>query len=157
VLLVTAGGAKLVRPGETALALSRAGLPFGRRAVRAGAVAEMLIGAAAVAWPGPISGLLVGLSYAGFAIFVVLAVRRGWALSSCGCFGRADARPTYLHAGLDAAAALAAVGWAVAAPHRLSAVFAHQPGAGVPLSLLSLVIAGLAYAIWTNPVARVPR
>ena len=156
-VLAAAGLAKLARPDDTARALVAAGLPGRRRLVRIGAAAELAVGVAAVAAPGPLTGGLVALSYTAFAVFVVTAVRRGWPLSSCGCFGRADARPSYLHAALDAAAAISAVGWAVLAPARPAAILSHQPWAGWPLVAVSAVIAGLAYAVWTNPVARVPR
>lgn len=156
-LLLVAGVAKWFRPGDTATALSKAGLPFGRRSVRLGAAAEALLGVAAFAYPGPVTGSLVCCSYVAFTGFVVTARRRGWALSSCGCFGRADAKPSYLHAALDAGAAAAAAWWASTAPASLQPVFHHQPWRGAALVLVSAVIAGLAYVGWTNPVERVAR
>ena len=42
--------------------------------------------------------------YAGFTAFVVIALRRGGVLSSCGCFGRADTPPTRAHALVTGAA-----------------------------------------------------
>jgi hypothetical protein len=154
-LLAAAGGAKVLRPGDTATALGRAGFPLGRRAVRIGAAAEAALGLAAFAVPGPVTGSLVCASYVAFTVFVVAARSRGWALSSCGCFGRADSKPTYLHAALDAAAAVAAAWWALEPPRRLAPLLHHQPWNGAPLALVSLVIAALAYLIWTNPVQRV--
>jgi hypothetical protein len=154
VLLVGAGGAKMIHPEDTAGALNAAGWRVGRNAVRAGALGEALIGLAAIVFPGPVTGALVAASYLAFAGFVVVALRRGWPLSSCGCFGPADSQPTYLHAGLNAAAAAAAIWWAAAAPSRLTSVISHQPWHGAPLLLVVLVIAGLAYAVWTNPVGR---
>jgi hypothetical protein len=144
----------MVRPDDTARALHVAGWRVSRNAVRAGAVGEALVGLAAVVFPGPLTGALVAASYLAFSVFVIVAVRRGWPLSSCGCFGRADGQPTYQHAGLNAAAAAIAIWWSSAAPKGLSSVVSGQPWHGVPLVFSVLVIAGLAYAVWTNPVGR---
>jgi hypothetical protein len=152
VMLGVAGVAKALRPADTARALQIAGIPAGRIAVRAGALLEVAVCVAALAAPGPVTGGLVAASYAVFTLFVLAALRRGWPLSSCGCFGRPDARPTYAHAVLDLGAAATAVWWAVAAPDRTGRFLSHQPWHGAPLLLVSLVIAGLAYVVWTNPV-----
>lgn len=157
--LAAAGAAKLWRPDYTARALQVAGLRVGARRVgrsevRAGAAAELVVAVLAVALPGEVTGGLVAAAYSGFAAFVVLALRKGWPLSSCGCFGRADTTPGYLHALLNAGAAAVAAWWAVVAPSRPDRIFFHQPWSGLPLALVSLVIAGLAYLIWTNPLAK---
>jgi len=151
--LGVAGVAKLLRPTDTAGALRTAGLPLGRGAVRTGAVAEIAVAAAAVVRPGPLTGSLVAASYAAFSVFVIVALRKGWPLASCGCFGRPDTRPTAAHAALDAAAAGGAIWWAVSAPGTIPSVFSHAPWAGGPLVLVTVLIAGLAYLIWTNPIA----
>ena len=44
--------------------------------------------------------------YAGFTAFVVIALRRGGVLSSCGCFGKADTPPTRAHALVTGAASV---------------------------------------------------
>lgn len=54
------------------------------------------------------ASLALSASYALFTAFVVLALTRGGVLSSCGCFGRADLRPTRSHALLTAAISVAA-------------------------------------------------
>jgi hypothetical protein len=153
VLLGAAGAAKAVRPGDTARALADAGRPVGRTAVRAGAVAEIALAVAALVAPGPLTGALVALAYTAFAGFVGLALRRGWALSSCGCFGRPDARPGPAHAALNAGAAAAAVWWAAVAPSHLGAVFSPQaPWHGAALGVVTAVLCGLAYLVWTDPL-----
>lgn len=154
VALVGAGMAKLWRPDDTARALRVAGLPHHRRLVRAGAAAEAAVGAAALAVPGPLTGGLVAAAYAAFAVFVATALVKGWPLSSCGCFGRPDARPGYPHLLLDAGAVVAAACWARGAPGRIGTLFVHSPWHGGPLALVSAVIAGLAYLVWTNPLER---
>jgi hypothetical protein len=107
--------------------------------------------------PGPVTGGLVALAYGLFAVFVVVALKRGWALTSCGCFGRPDNPPTVAHAVLNAGAAAIAVWWAVAWPDgygwsHLVRLFFHQPWHGGPLVFISAVVAGLAYLVWTNPL-----
>lgn len=150
-VLAGAGVAKILRPDDTARALQIAGLPHHRRLVRIAAAGEVAVGAAAVAAPGPLTGALVAAAYAGFAAFVAVALLRGWPLSSCGCFGRPDSRPAYPHVALNAAAAAAAAWWAGVAPGRIGPLFVHSPWHGGPLALVSIVIAGLAYLVWTNP------
>jgi hypothetical protein len=157
ILLGFAGAAKAVHPDDTATALAGAGLRTGRTVVRAGAVAEVGLAVAAVAWPSPLTGALVAAAYCGFAGFIVVALRRGWALESCGCFGRPDTPPTRAHAVLNSAAAAAAVWWAATVPTRgwaggFERFFVHSPWSGGPLALITLVITGLAHLIWTNPI-----
>jgi hypothetical protein len=118
---------------------------------------ELAICIAALVKPGVLTGAPVAAAYAGFTLFVVIALRRGWPLASCGCFGRPDEKPTYLHAGLNAAAAGVAVLWTVTAPSGLWRAFTNQPWTGAPLIFISLVIAGLAYSVWNNPLERVAR
>jgi len=150
VLLGAAGLAKLWRPDDTSGALRAAGLPSHRQLVRAGALVEMAIASAAVIAPGALTGSLVAVAYVTFTAFVATALLKRWPLASCGCFGRPDSRPGFWHLLLDAGATTAAVWWAVQAPGHLGSLFVRSPGLG----LVSVVIAALAYAIWTNPVDR---
>ena len=151
-LLALAGAAKMVRPETTVRALQQAGLPATRRAVRIGAAAETGVAVAALAVPGALTGALVAASYAAFTIFVAVALRMQWPLSSCGCFGKPDAVPTKTHAALNAGAVVSAVWWAASGPSSLAKVFSSQPWGGIPLGLLAAVVALLAYVVWTNPV-----
>jgi len=152
-LLAVAGVAKAVSPHDTARALRRAGLPVGSLLVRAVAVAEATLGVAAAVAGGRVLSGAVSLSYAAFAVFIAVALSRGWALSSCGCFGEPDTPPTLLHVavdlGLAAGAGLAAVVGG-AAPLVLAA---RRPGWGTGLLVVSLVTGGLAYLV----LARLPR
>lgn len=158
-ILAGAGMAKLWRPDYTARALQATGARVagrrpGRSLVRAMAACEVAIAVAAIALPGPPTGALVAAAYGAFGLFVLLALQRGWSLSTCGCFGRPDSRPTYLHAVLDLGGAGVAAWWAFAAPGDLGRLLDTQPWHGAPLLLLAAVIAGLAYQIWSNPVSR---
>jgi hypothetical protein len=152
-----AGVAKLARPDDTARALAAAHLPHHRRLVRVGAVGEVAVAVAAVAVPGPVTGALVAVAYAAFGVFVVMALRRGWPLSSCGCFARPDARPSWQHAVLNGGASLAAAWWAAGAPARIARLFTASPWHGAPLLLESVVVAGLALLVWTNPMFKAVR
>ncbi len=115
-LLVLAGAPKVLAPGDLVRALRSTGLPAPVVGVRAFAALEVVVGVAAVVAPSRVTGLLVGLLYAGFTAFVVRALARGGVLSSCGCFGKADTPPTRAHALLTGLAALVGLGVAVAPP-----------------------------------------
>lgn len=97
VLLVIGGASKVLRPGNTVHALRALRAPVGPLAVRLLAVTEMAIGVGALVGGGRLVWLLVGASYLGFACFVLFAMARGAALSSCGCFGGTDTAPTLTH------------------------------------------------------------
>lgn len=158
-LLVGAGAAKAVHPADTSRALgqSLSWWPEGRRGVnvlRALAVAEAVVGAAALALPRPALAAAVAGSYVTFAAFVALARRRGGSLSTCGCFGAPDTPPTASHLLLDLclAGAAIAVGVAGGGSDLLSA--AGRSGAdGTVVVLLGVVLAGLSYLVLV-PLAR---
>jgi hypothetical protein len=152
VLLGFAGAAKIVRPGDTARALRLAGLPASRTWVRAGALGEAAVACAALAVPGPVTGALVAGSYAAFTGFVVVALRRRWPLSSCGCFGKPDTPPTRSHAALNAGASLCAVWWSASVRSSVLHAFVHQNWQGSVLALETVVVALLAFVVWTNPL-----
>jgi hypothetical protein len=156
-LLGFAGLAKLGRPQTTVLALKRTKLPATRALVRTGASAELVVAVAALAHPGAITGTLVALSYAGFALFVAIALRYRWPLSSCGCFAKPDTVPTGAHAVLNAGAAVCAVLWAASGPSSLPGIFSRQPWGGAPLGLVTAVVALLAYIVWTNPLPSISK
>jgi hypothetical protein len=114
IVLLGAGGAlKVVRPAVTARAVRDMGLPVSASVVRAGALVELAIAAGALVGGGRPLAALVAASYAGFATFVLAALRRGAPLSSCGCFGTDDTPPTAVHLVLNVAAAAVAAAVAV--------------------------------------------
>ena len=147
-LLVAAGIAKVLRPDDTARALP-ALIPGGhapsqrwlRGAVRAGALAEAVLGLVALGAPRPLTAALVALSYASFAVVVAYTRARGGTLASCGCFGRPDTPATRLHVAVDLVLAGAAAAVAAGAPSggSLATLLAHQPWAGAPLLFVSAV------------------
>jgi hypothetical protein len=152
-LLVAGGAAKTFRPDGTARALGQLGLPIPPPAltslVRAGGVAEILVGAAALVLGGSIPAALVAASYVLFAAVVVAAVRLGAPLSSCGCFGQVDAPPTPSHAVVNlalAACAMASLAGGRVVPST-TGYLARQPAAAIPFLILTAVTAYLAYLV----------
>ena len=158
-LLVVAGVAKAVRPDDTARALvlltgpapgrtgrRRPGPAAVRGAVRTGAVAEALLGAVALAFPRTGTAAAVAVSYLAFAGFVLLAMVRGGALATCGCFGRPDTPPTVVHVVVDLVLAGSAAAVAATSPTAgsLLTVLSRQPWHGVPLVLVSVLGTWLA-------------
>jgi len=144
-LLALGGAAKALRPGDTANALRTMGLPSSPLLVRVGGFAEAAVGVAALAVGDRTTAVLVALSYLAFAGFVVLALRRGAPISSCGCFGKADTPPSRLHVAINLGAVAAAVAVAVAPDAGLVHVLPRQPLAGVPFVLLLACGVGLAF------------
>jgi hypothetical protein len=140
-LLVWAGVAKAWSPAGTGRALRSVGLPSADRSVRALAGVEAVIGAGAVLAGGAFD-VAMAVSYAGFAVWIAVALRRRWPLSSCGCFGVADARPTVAHLLADSVLAGVALAAAVARTEPLRTL-AHRPAEGVAAALLAGVTAGL--------------
>ncbi|HVM63493.1 MAG TPA: MauE/DoxX family redox-associated membrane protein, partial [Acidimicrobiales bacterium] len=138
-LLVWAGLAKAWRPSGTGRALRSVGLPSSDWAVRAIAAVEAAIGAGAILAGGAFD-VAMAVSYAGFAVWIGVALRRRWPLSSCGCFGVADARPTVAHLVADGALAGVAL---VAAASRTDPVraLARHPAQGAAAVLLATVTA----------------
>lgn len=105
-LLGASGVAKLTDPEPTTGAMGTAGLPSSNTLSRllgsveiAGAVLALALGGLAV--------MPAALLYATFAVFTTLALRRKIPLQSCGCFGREDTPPTWLHVGYNVVSALA--------------------------------------------------
>ena len=148
VLLLVAGAAKAARPGDTARAVAetvRLRPTVVRPIVRTGAAVEVLVGAAGLARPSPLTAGLVACSYLGFAVFVGVVLARGGPLASCGCFGTPDTPATRLHVVVDLALAASAVAVASTVPAEwLPRLLAVQPWRGVPLIAGSLLCAALS-------------
>ena len=145
-LLVVAGVAKLRDPVPLVRALRSVGLRVPAPAVRVGAAAEVALGAAALLTGSRTAAALVALSYAAFSGFVLVALRRGGVVSSCGCFGRADVPPTRTHAVLTAGLAAVAAAVAVRPIGPLVPLLDGSPAAGAPLLLATAAVAAVAYA-----------
>jgi Methylamine utilisation protein MauE len=150
-LLVAAGLAKAVRPGDTARAFgSTFHLPLGptRGVIRVLATGEATLGVIALIWPEPVPAALVAASYLGFAAVLVMVRVNGGAIASCGCFGRPDTPVMMAHVIADVCLGAAAVAVAVAGhAGSMAGVLAAQPGSGVPLIATSLLAAWLTMLV----------
>jgi hypothetical protein len=148
-LLILAGVAKTIRPGNTARALADV-LP-GRLQlqgpVRVGAAVEAVIGTVAFFLPRPIPAALVCGSYLGFAAYVAYVRQRRGPLATCGCFGQPDTPATWLHVAINAVLATAAGAVAVQSndASTLRSVLTTQPWSGLPLLLIGAVGVWLTY------------
>jgi hypothetical protein len=146
-LLALAGAQKLLDPTLTVGALTAMRLPASPVAVRIGAVAELAVGVAAVVAGGS-TWWLVAASYVAFTAFVLVALRRGAAIGTCGCFGRADSHPSWSHVRLNAVV----IAWSVAAAIVLdgppSEVLEDHPVGGAFVYGASVVFAAVAYAVY---------
>jgi hypothetical protein len=156
ILLAVAGVMKVYRPGFTTGALRAVGLPANDRLVRLLGVAELGVGIGAVVAGGPLSAAAVGVFYLGFTVFVMVALRSGAPISSCGCFGSPDTPPGVGHVVLDLAATVVAF---VTASDPLGP-WVGMSGAGlstiVPFLLFSGATVYLMYAI-VNILPQRPR
>jgi hypothetical protein len=155
VLLGVAGAAKAVRPRDTALALAAVGMRFprvlpGRVVVRIGGAVEAVIGVAALLVGGPILCALVVASYVVFAGFVVVALRTGAPISSCGCFGKVDTPPSAVHVVLDVAFAGVAAASAFTGGVALPDVLDDQPLLGIPFVLLLAIGCSLVFLAFSS-------
>jgi hypothetical protein len=152
-LLTAAGAMKVHAPRDSARALSQLvpAIPLATSVVvvRVAAGLEGLLGLTALIVPFGAVAVAVGVSYAAFAVFVLVARARGGVLSTCGCFGQPDTPPTVLHAVLDLGLAASALAVAFA-PHPWptpAQALVHQPALGIPLALLSLLGAWVVYLV----------
>jgi len=153
-LLVVGGGLKALRQRDTAHALGAVGLPLPRalprRAlVRVGGATEAVVGIGALVTGGPVFAALVAVSYAGFAAFVVVALRRNAPISSCGCFGKVDTPPSTVHVVIDGIAAVVATAAAFVGGVALPDVLRDQPLAGVPYLALCAIGVSLVFLSFT--------
>ena len=157
-LLVVAGGSKLLDPASLVRALRSARLPASAVLVRLLAAGEVLLGLAAIGLGSSAAAALVALSYAAFTGFVLLALRRGGVLASCGCFGKADTPPTGGHIAVTAGFAAVATAVAVSPLAPLPSLLAAQAAAGLPLLLAAAAVAVTAYlALALLPLLRAAR
>lgn len=149
-LIALAGAQKLLDPTMTVGALRSMGLPSWRWLVRAGSAGELALGVAAITVGRAATWWLVAISYMAFALFVVVALRRGTMIGSCGCFGREDTPPHVSHVALNLALAGAAVAAAASQDGPLLDQLEQDPGAGALLVVLSAVAIYLLYAAYVH-------
>ena len=146
-LLVVAGAAKVLDPQPLVRAARSVGLRASAPVVRAAAAIEVSLGLWAVLSGSRPAAVAVAASYAGFTAFVLLALRRGGVLASCGCFGKADTPPTRTHAAVTALAAVAAAAVATRPLGSLPSLLGDSPWSGVPLLLATAALASVCYLV----------
>lgn len=146
VMLLVAGAAKVSRPLPTADLLAVLGLPARLGPVRALGVVEISLAVTALAVGGPAAAAAVGALFVAFAVVVVRSLALGAA--SCGCFGRSDTPPSWIHAAGNVVVAIASFATAAADRTPVDAM-RDQPARGAPFVLMVGVLAGLAMAAFT--------
>ena len=149
ILLAVGGVLKIRRPHHTSNALDAVGLPHSVRFVRAFGIAEVGVAAGALTAGHEVFAFLVGLSYLAFAGFVLLALARGGAVATCGCFGEPDTPATPVHVVLDVAAATVAFAVALGGGSKWWDVIRDQPLGAAPFIVLTITCAYLGYVMLT--------
>ncbi|MDE0606593.1 MAG: hypothetical protein OXH78_05495 [Acidimicrobiaceae bacterium] len=144
-LLIAAGVAKVFRPVPTTDLLASFGLPEAPAAVVVIGLVESAVGVLALVVGGPLSAAATGVLYLGFLAVVWRALVTG--ATTCGCFGRVNAPPSWLH--VVGNAGFAAASFVAVAGPTPTQVMADQPASGVGFVLGSGVIAGLALVAFT--------
>jgi hypothetical protein len=146
-LLAISGTAKLRSPGPAADALVVLGWPASRRPVgpvRALAVAELALAAAAALVPGRITAAALAAAYGGFALVATRLARRR---AACGCFGEASGPASTGQALLSLAGAVLCALAVVWPAHGVGWVLGHGPLTAATL------LAGVGASVWAAVLA----
>jgi hypothetical protein len=96
VLLAASGVSKVLDPDPTRGAMAAARLPSSRWIARGLGVVEVFAAVIGLSIGGSWLALAAAL-YVGFFLFTLSAMTRRLPIQSCGCFGKADTPPTWLH------------------------------------------------------------
>lgn len=135
-VLIIAGVAKLRSPGAAARAVGAT-----PTAIRAYALAELLLGGWALVAAGPLASGLLAAVYCGFAGLTLVLARRG---AACGCFGSEQAPASPIQSLVSGALALVAAAGAVAGAHGAAWILQQPPGTA---AVLVLGTAGAVYGV----------
>jgi hypothetical protein len=154
-LLAVAGAPKLVNPHDTRRALRSVGLPVPAVVVRAGGLLEVGIGTLALLRGGAVADGLVAASYLGFTGFVILALRSGGVVASCGCVGRPDTPPTLAHVLVTATFAVVAGVAATIGPTGVLTWVTSSASAATQVAVIGFAVL-LAWLAWLS-LAELPR
>jgi hypothetical protein len=149
-LLALAGAMKVVDPTMTVGALREFGLPSSPALVRVLALAEVVLGILAIVVGGTVLWTLVAASYIAFGMFVVAALRVDAPIGSCGCFGRADTPPHWLHVVIDVGLWLVVVTWVVRLDQAPLDEIADHGGDGAIAIAAALALIAFVYAGFTG-------
>jgi hypothetical protein len=148
-ILVFAGAAKLQQPAAAIRFAGALAIPLPGVFVRAAALVEILVGAAALVRPRP-AAIAIALL---FALFTALAARqllRGDNLP-CGCLGAREVVPSRVHVLVNGACLCVGLLAALFPPPSFVTLAAAQPLAAVLVGFVAVVVAllsqaGLVYA-----------
>lgn len=147
-VLALGGGLKVVRPIPTANALNAVGLPNTAWLVRLLGMFEVAVAVSAIVLNEQALYALAAGMYLSFTAFVMLALRRGASLQSCGCFGKVDTPPSGYHIGVNlvlAGSALAMTSSSVS----VGEYFRDDPIETAPTLFLAAVAAYVVYVMLT--------
>ena len=150
VLLVIAGAVKVVRPATTAAMIEDLGAfafgPItGTRLTLTLGVTEITLGIAALLSDLAALSVIVGVLYIAFSVAVWRAMSVG--AESCGCFGRVDAPPTWLH--VVGNLTLAVCSFVAVASRSPLEIMKDQPATGIGFVVMIGVLAGLELVFFT--------
>ena len=154
-LLAVAGVQKLRDPHALSRALRMAGLPHDSGLVRLFAGIEIVVAVAAITIHQRVVAFAVAALYLLFAAFVVWALGRGLPLESCGCFGRADAKPSPAHVMLNAFAAVIAVLVAVDDVEPVRSLIADHFSRGLAVLVVAAALAAFTASLLRGSSATV--
>lgn len=151
-LAMGAGLAKLASPRAAVEAMRSARLPASDLLVRVGSLAEISLGVVVLAQGSWLACSVLGIAYAGFAVFSLVAVRAGRA-TPCGCFGPRASVIGWRHVVTNLV--LAGGLCATAADRGPSAVgfIRVSPSLGTVSLAMAVVAALLAATFLTGPMA----
>jgi hypothetical protein len=124
------------------------GIPVDDTRVRVLAGAEIVVGALALAVTSRAVAACVALSYAGFAIFTVVALVRELPLDSCGCLGRLETPPGARHLVVIGVALAGALGETADPTASMLERLTDDAGAGVLFCLGVLMLTGAAMVLF---------
>lgn len=144
-LLIVAGVAKIVRPVPTTDLLATLGLPDVPAVVVVIGVVESAVGVLALVVGGPLLAVCTGVLYLGFLAVVWRALATG--ATTCGCFGRVNSPPSWVHVVGNAGFAVAS--FVAVAGRTPTQVMADQPASGIGFVFGAGVVAGLALVAFT--------
>lgn len=105
-LMAASGIAKFADPDPTTGAMAAARLPASRTITFLLALGEVAVAGIALAAGGPATAA-AGIAYLAFSIFTFAAMRKRIPVQSCGCFGREDTPPSWLHVGFNVVSTVA--------------------------------------------------
>ncbi len=148
-LLAAAGVAKAYDPATTAGALRQAGLPVPPAVVRVGGGLEAAVAVLAALTGATGAAAVVAVSYLAFTGFVLFALAKRVPIGSCGCFGKVDTPPSWLHVAVNLVAAGCATAVALRNDGGFASALADQPMLGVPFLVLVAVGVYGTYTVLT--------